>query len=121
MPKLNTQRALCLTGAAIVFVWFVAGAAWWLSGYESVGAAIADSWRTLTSNVMNLIVLSDALFFVLLVFAWVLRDARERGWAGARRWGWVAAMMIVGCPALLVYLAVRPDKLPAPVRVSPAL
>ena len=110
MPKLTTPRALCLVAAALTLLWFVAGALWWLSSYESVGAAISDSWRTLTSNVMNLIILSDAFFFVLLVFAWVLRDARERGWRGLRRWGWVVAMTLVGCPALLVYLALRPEK-----------
>ena len=111
MPKLTTPRALCLVAAALTFVWFVAGALWWLSAYESVGAAIADSWQTLTSNVMNLIILSDAFFFIVLVFAWVVRDAGERGWRGARRWGWVVAMMLAGCPALLVYLALRPEKL----------
>ena len=110
MPKITRKRALCLAAAALILIWFVAGALWWLSAYESVGAAISDSWRTLTSNVMNLIILSDALFFILLVFAWVLSDARERGWRGARRWGWLVAMMLVGCPALLVYLALRPEK-----------
>ncbi|HLL77197.1 MAG TPA: hypothetical protein VK421_18230 [Pyrinomonadaceae bacterium] len=111
MTKLTTPRLLCLAAAALIFVWFVAGALWWLAGYDSVGAAISDSWRTLTSNVMNLIILSDAFFFIVLVMAWVLRDARARGWLGARRWGWVVAMMLVGCPALLVYLALRPEKL----------
>jgi hypothetical protein len=111
MPKITTQRTLCLVAAALTFAWFVAGALWWLSSYESVGAAITDSWRTLTSNVMNLIILSDAFFFIVLVFVWVLRDAGERGWRGARRWVWIAAMMLAGCPALLVYLALRPEKL----------
>src|ERR687894_970209 len=108
MTKLTTTRALSLVAAALIFVWFVAGALWWLAAYESVAAAIADSWRTLTSNVMNLIILSDAFFFIVLVLAWVLRDAGERGWRGARRWGWLVALMLVGCPALLVYLALRP-------------
>ena len=111
MPKITPQRALCLVAAALIFAWFVAGALWWLAAYESVGAGVADSWRTLTSNVMNLIILSDAFFFIILAFAWVLRDARERGWRGARGWGWLVAMTLVGCPALLVYLAVRPEKL----------
>lgn len=110
MPKLTTPRLLCLAAALLIFVWFVAGALWWLSAYDTVGAAITDSWRTLTSNVMNLIILSDAFFFIALVFLWVLRDARERGWTGARRWGWLVAMTLVGCPALLVYLALRPEK-----------
>ena len=110
MPKITLARALCLAAAALIFAWFVAGALWWLAAYESVGAAITDSWQTLTSNVMNLIILSDAFFFIVLVMAWVLRDAAERGWRGARRWGWVFGMMLVGCPALLVYLAFRPEK-----------
>lgn len=110
MPKLTLARLLCLVAALLIFAWFVAGALWWLSGYDSVGAAISDSWRTLTSNVMNLIILSDAFFLFVLVMAWVLRDARKRGWAGARRWGWVFGIMLVGCPALLVYLAFRPEK-----------
>ncbi len=113
MPKLTTPRALCLVAAALTLLWFVAGALWWLSSYESVGAAISDSWRTLTSNVMNLIILSDAFFLFVLVILWVLRDARERGWAGARRWGWAFGIMLAGCPALLVYLALRPEKLTA--------
>jgi hypothetical protein len=110
MPKLSPPRLLCLAAAALIFAWFVAGALWWLAGYDSVGAAITDSWRTLTSNVMNLIILSDAFFFIALVFWWVQRDARARGWTGARRWGWLAAMALAGCPALLVYLALRPEK-----------
>ena len=110
MPKLTTTRVLCLVAAALIFIWFVAGALWWLSSYESVGAAVSDSWQTLTSNVMNLIILSDAFFFIVLVLAWVLRDARERGWTGARRWAWVFGIMFIGCPALLVYLAFRPEK-----------
>jgi hypothetical protein len=110
MPKLTTPRLLCLLAAALIFAWFVAGALWWLSNYEFVGAAVSDSGRTLTSNVMNLIILSDAFFFIVLVMAWVLRDAGRRGWRGARRWGWVVAIPLAGCPALLVYLALRPEK-----------
>jgi len=110
MPKITLARALCLAAAALIFAWFVAGALWWLAAYESVGAAITDSWQTLTSNVMNLIILSDAFFFIVLVMAWVLRDAAERGWRGPRRWGWVLGIMLTGCPALLVYLAFRPEK-----------
>jgi hypothetical protein len=113
MPKIALTRALCLAAAALIFAWFVAGALWWLSSYESAGAAVSDSWRTLTSNVLNLIILSDAFFLFVLVIAWVLRDARERGWRGARRWGWAFGIMLAGCPALLVYLALRPEKLTA--------
>ena len=52
----------------------------------------------------------STFFFVVLIFAWVLGDAKRRGWEGFRRWGWIPAMMMLGSPALLIYLAVRPDK-----------
>jgi hypothetical protein len=115
MTKTNDRRrTLCLVAAALIFAWFLVAVRLWLAGYESVGAGVADTLRTLTSNWVVLVILSDAFLFIVLVFAWVLGDARARGWGGLKGWAWVFAMMAVGCPALLVYLALRPEKIDRP-------
>ena len=96
--------------AAVIFLWFLVATYWWANSFESAGEAISQTWQAIINNWMILIVLSDAFVFVLLIFTWVLGDARQRGWGGYKRWGWIAAMIMFGSPALLVYLAIRPSK-----------
>ncbi len=108
----TTQRRLSVAAAAALLAAFTWGTMRWLASYDSVGEAVRDSCATIASNWMLVVMLTDAFFLFLLIFVWLARDARSRGWTGARRWGWLVAMTLVGCPALLVYLAYRPDKLP---------
>ena len=107
----TTQRTLAAAAAAALLAWFTLRTSRWLGSHDSVAAAVADSWRTVTSNGMLVVMLSDAFLLFLLIFVWLARDARSRGWVGLRRGLWIAAVMSLGCPALLLYLAFRPDKL----------
>ena len=107
----TTQRTLALAAAAGLLAWFTLKTHRWLAAYDSIAAAVADSWRTVASNGMLVVMLSDAFLLFLLIFFWLARDARSRGWVGSRRWLWIAAVMFFGCPALLIYLAFRPEKI----------
>ena len=106
----TTQRTLAVAAAAVLLAWFTLRTSRWLSSYDSVAAAVTDSWQTVTSNGMLVVMLSDAFLLFLLIFVWLARDARSRGWVGLKRWLWIVAVMSLGCPALLLYLAFRPDK-----------
>ena len=106
----NPNRRIMIFAAAVIFLWFLVGTYWWVNSFDSVADAIAQTWQAIINNWMILIILSDAMFFVLLIFGWVVGDARRRGWEGYKRWGWIPAMIMFGSPALLIYLAVRPSK-----------
>ncbi len=107
----STQRTLAVAAAAALLAWFTLRTSSWLASYDTVAAAVADSWQTVASNGMLVVMLSDAFLLFLLIFFWLARDARSRGWVGLRRWLWIAAVMFLGCPALLIYLAFRPEKI----------
>lgn len=106
----SRHRWIMIVIAALIFLWFLVATSWWIDSFTSVSEAIAQTWQMIIDNWMILIILSDAFVFVILIFVWVVRDARARGWSGYRRWGWIPAMMMLGSPALLIYLALRPDK-----------
>ncbi len=107
----TTQRTLAVASAAVLLAWFTLRTSRWLASYDSTTVAVADSWQTVMSNGMLVVMLSDAFLLFLLIFFWLARDARSRGWVGVCRWLWIAAVMSLGCPALLLYLAFRPDKI----------
>lgn len=106
----NRHRRKLVVAAVLIFLWFLLGTYWWAISFASVDDAVSQTWQAIINNWMILVILSDAFFFVVLIFAWLLGDARQRGWEGYKRWGWIPAMMMLGSPALLIYLAVRPDK-----------
>jgi hypothetical protein len=96
--------------AIVIFVAFNIATYWWVNSFDSVAAAINLTWKAITNNWMILIIISDSSLFLLLIFFWLLADARQRGWTNFRRWGWVAAILAFGSPALMMYLVLRPDK-----------
>ena len=106
----NRHRWTMVVVAVVIFLWFLLGTYWWINSFDSVDEAISRTWQAIINNWMILVILSDAFFFVVLIFVWVLGDARRRGWEGYKRWGWIPAMMMLGSPALLINLAVRPSK-----------
>ena len=107
----TTQRTLAVAASAVILAAFTWGTSRWLAAYDSTGAAVAASCRAIASNWMLVVMLTDAFLLFVMIFVWLARDARSRGWVGLRRWAWIAAVMSLGCPALLLYLAFRPDKL----------
>ena len=104
------QRSILILVAVLIFLWFNVATYWWVSSFDSVAIAISSTWQAIVNNWMILIVLSDSLFFLLLIFVWLVGDARRRGWTGYKGWGWIAALLALGSPALLIYLVLRPRK-----------
>jgi hypothetical protein len=99
---------MMITSAVLIFLLFNAATYWWVKSFDSLAAAISLTWTTIINNWMILIIICDSIFFLLLIFVWLLGDARERGSTGFRRWGWLVAMIAFGSPALLIYLVLRP-------------
>lgn len=106
----KTQRTMIYVAAASIFIWFNVATYLWVTSFDSVAAAISQTWNLITTNWMILIILSDSLIFLCLILAWLVVDAKRRGWTGYRRWGWIAAILALGSPALIVYLVLRPDE-----------
>ena len=104
------HRALIILAAVLTFLWFNVATYWWVNSFDSVAAAIGRTWSTIINNWMILVIISDSIVFLLLIFVWLLGDARQRGWTGFKRWGWLIAMIAFGSPALLIYLVRRPGK-----------
>jgi hypothetical protein len=114
------QRSILIVVAALIFLWFNVATYWWVSSFDSLATAISRTWEVIVNNWMILIILSDSLFFLLLIFVWLLSDARRRGWTGYKRWCWIAALLVLGSPALLIYLVLRPkDQLISPGVIFP--
>lgn len=107
---MKKHRAPILIAAVVIFLWFNLATYWWVNSFESVGAAITLTWNAITTNWMILIIIGDSAVFLLMIFVWLLKDARQRGWVGYKRWGWIAAILALGSPALLIYLISRPNK-----------
>jgi hypothetical protein len=104
------QRTIIVVVAIAIFFWFNIATYWWVNSFGSVTTAIERTWQAIVSNWMILIILSDSLFFLVLIFVWLLKDARRRGWTGYKSWGWIVALLGLGSPALLLYLVLRPSK-----------
>ena len=103
------QRSLLWLTALSFLIWEAIGAFQWVRHARGFGPAFAHLWETLHSDWMLLVVVSDHLVIALCVLVWLWRDATERGWSRARRLAWVVMVVVLGSPALLVYLAVRPQ------------
>jgi hypothetical protein len=75
----------------------------WMQRHGSVGAGLAHAWLTLRQDPMVFMAWNDMAVFTMCVLVWLARDIRMRKRAVA----WWPATLIFGCPALLVYLALR--------------
>ncbi|HEY5884192.1 MAG TPA: hypothetical protein VIT88_05860 [Pyrinomonadaceae bacterium] len=106
---MKKHSSLILVAMVVIFVWFNVATYWWVSSFDSVAEAITQTWNAITSNWMILILLSDSAVFLVMIFVWLLRDARQRGWTSYKGWAWIIAMLVLGSPALLVYLIIRPE------------
>ena len=106
----RAQRIIISLAAALVLIWFNIATYWWVSSFGSVGTAISQTWNLISTNWMIMIILTDSLIFLCLIFAWLVSDAKRRGWTGYKRWGWIAAILALGSPALIMYVVLRPDQ-----------
>jgi hypothetical protein len=99
------KRPLLLMAAALFFVWLNVATVMWLRDAGSLSEAVGHLWTAVRADWMLVAILTDAGVFVLLGLAWLWRNAGERGWSRPRRLAWLAAVVAVGSPALLLYLA----------------
>ncbi len=99
------KRPLLLVAAALFFAWLNVATVLWLREAGSLSEAVAHLWTTIRADWMLVAILTDAGVFVLLALTWLWRNAGERGLTKPRRLAWLAAVVAVGSPALLLYLA----------------
>ena len=104
------RRPLLLAAAATFFAVENAVTVRWLAMHGGVGAGLAHAWTAVREDAMVLLVAADMGIFTLAALVWFARDLAEREVAPSRRVAWLAATLVVGSPALLVYLALRPAR-----------
>jgi hypothetical protein len=104
------KRPLLLMAAALFFAWLNVATVLWLRDAGSLSEALTHLWTTLRADWMLVAILTDAGVFVLLGLTWLWRNAGERGWSRPRRLAWLVAVVAVGSPALLLYLALSADE-----------
>jgi hypothetical protein len=93
--------------ALLFFAWEIVAVVRWVRHSDGLAGAFNHFWRTLHSDWMTLIVVSDHLFIAgtVLILLWL--DATALGWRMARRIGLAMAFVALGTPALFFYLAWR--------------
>jgi hypothetical protein len=106
---MKNRRGIILVITLILLVWIGLGTYWWLSEYGSITSAAQHFLDTIRSDWMVTLFMGDLMIIGLLVCIWVVKDAGKRGWRGYKRWGWTVLFVVLGSPALLLYLALRPD------------
>lgn len=102
------MKKVCWTGAVAMLGWSVYWTARWVAGSASLGAAWSRSWAVGLSDPGVFLVSTDLFVFSILVLAWMAADMRRRGLPRLRFAGWFLAVLILGSPAALLYLALRP-------------
>jgi hypothetical protein len=105
---MKNRRGILLVITLIILVWIGLGTYWWLREHGTIILAAQHFLDTILSDWMVTLFMSDLVIIGLLVCLWVLKDAKERGWSGYKRWGWTVLFVVLGSPALLIYLAFRP-------------
>jgi hypothetical protein len=106
---MKNRRGILLIATFILLVWIGLGTYWWMSEYGSIMIAVRHFVDAILSDWMVTLFMSDLVIIGLLACLWVLKDAKDRGWSGYKRWGWTVLFVVLGSPALLIYLALRPD------------
>ena len=99
------KRPLLLTAAVILFAWLTIATILWLRDAGSLSEALVHLWTSARADWMLVAILTDAGVFVLLSLVWLWHDAKARDWSPPRRLAWIAAVVALGSPVLLLYLA----------------
>ncbi|MBI5445127.1 MAG: DUF2834 domain-containing protein [Deltaproteobacteria bacterium] len=103
------RRTLGLAGL-LLLTWFGVGGFLWLAQGGGVRAAVLHFLEAVRSDWMVVLFVNDLLVLLLLASVWVWADGRRRRVPAGRRGLWVAAVLLLGSPALLLYLAFRPEE-----------
>jgi hypothetical protein len=108
------KRLLWLVLAFIAFIVTNATAGFWI---EDAGWSISDAIRHFMdaahSDWLLVSLLIHTGVFTIAGIAWWLREMRRRGWSRRRRGWWIVALVVLGAPALLAWLAADRDDAPA--------
>lgn len=105
------RRTWLLVPAAAFSLWILWATARWFRA----GASVARSWEAAIADPMTLLFLTDGMMFGLIAIGMMLWDLRNKGASAVRCAAWAAAVLIVGSPAVLVYLFSRPSSDQVPV------
>src|SRR5215210_3992129 len=100
-------RIVLVASAFVFLVWEVYGALRWVREAGGIGPAFDHLWRTLGSDWMALIIVSDHAVIAGAVLIALWMDAKRLGWLLWRRVLLAIAFVGLGSPTLLLYLAWR--------------
>jgi hypothetical protein len=103
----STVRAGLIILALFFLGWELYAFLHWLRQTGGLGQGFEHLWRTLRSDWMALIVVSDHLVIAGTVLIAIWLDAKRLGWQLSRRILLALAFIALGSPALLLYLAWR--------------
>ncbi len=101
------KRPLLLTATAVLFAWLNVATFAWLRAAGSLSGALIHFWTSARADWLLVAVLTDAVVFAVLGLVWLWHDAGDRGWSTARRIAWLAAILALGSPPLLLYVALH--------------
>jgi uncharacterized membrane protein len=96
-----------LAGAAFFLLWELYATVRWVREAGGIGNAFDHLYRTLRSDWMAQIVVSDHLVIAATVLVTLWIDAGRFGWKTGRRIFLALAFIGLGSPTLLAYLAWR--------------
>ena len=102
----NARIGLWVAAGAFL-LWEAFGAARWVGAAGGIGVAFGHLWRTIRSDWMALVVVTDHLVIAACALLWMWRDAAGRGWPAGRPLGWAALFVALGWPRLLAFLPQR--------------
>jgi hypothetical protein len=100
-------RPLLAALAVAFLVWELTAVILWARESGGLPAAPGHFWRSLRSDWMVLLVVTDHLLVAGAVLVWLWVDAGRAGASAAGRLGLVIAFIALGSPAMLLYLSWR--------------
>ncbi len=96
-------RPLLYAAAALFTVYEQVSLGLWFRAHGSVSQGLSHAWAALTQDTAVLMAWTDMAVFTAVVLVWLWNDLKT---SGKSKLYWLATLLI-GCPALLVYLARR--------------
>ena len=98
--------------ALLFYIWESIVAFHWVRQFDSLSAACSHMVHAMTQDSMAFLIMQDAGVFSVLAVSWMVVDMRARGVNTRQRFGWLLLIVLVGSPALLVYLGRRSSERP---------
>jgi hypothetical protein len=96
-------RSLLYAAAALFTVFEQVSLVLWFRANGSLSQGLSHAWASLTQDAAVFMAWSDMAVFTAVVLVWLWNDLKT---SGKSKLYWLATL-VLGCPALLVYLARR--------------